>query len=75
MMDTYEKMLACYKSGLHETGYIMYGESFLSIGASDTILSIVRRLYPVMIAYEIIGVQPMTGPIEQIYTLRTRYKC
>ncbi len=71
----FEEMLICYKLGLHETGYIVYGEQFLSIKATDTIFSIIRRLYPVMIANKIIGVQPMTRLVGEIFTLRTRYKC
>ena len=71
----FEEMLICYKLGLHETGHIVYGEQFLSVGATDTISSIIRRLYPIMVANDIIGVQPMTGPVGQIHTLRTRYKC
>ncbi len=69
MTVRFREMIVCYKLGLHETGYLIYGEPFLSIGASDTILSIVRRLYPVMVANEIISVQPMTGPVGKIFTL------
>jgi hypothetical protein len=37
------------------------------------ILPIIRRVMPTVIANEIIGVQPMTGPVSQIHTLRVRY--
>jgi hypothetical protein len=37
------------------------------------ILPIIRRVMPTVIANEIIGVQPMTGPVGQIHTLRVRY--
>ena len=37
------------------------------------ILPVIRRVMPTVIANEIIGVQPMTGPIAQIHTLRVRY--
>ena len=37
------------------------------------ILPIIRRVVPQLIASEIIGVQPMTGPVGQIHTLRARY--
>jgi len=37
------------------------------------ILPIIRRVMPTVIANEIIGVQPMTGPVAQIHTLRVRY--
>jgi len=37
------------------------------------ILPVIRRVMPTVIANEIIGVQPMAGPISQIRTLRVRY--
>ena len=36
------------------------------------ILPVIRRVMPTVIANEIIGVQPMTGPVSQIHTLRVR---
>ncbi|NDI10892.1 MAG: hypothetical protein EBY74_07915, partial [Actinobacteria bacterium] len=32
-----------------------------------------RRVMPTVIANELVGVQPMTGPVGQIHTLRVRY--
>ncbi|MCP4800133.1 MAG: hypothetical protein GY893_09340, partial [bacterium] len=40
---------------------------------NKVILPIIRRVMPTVIANEIIGVQPMTGPVGQIHTLRVRY--
>ena len=37
------------------------------------ILPVIRRVMPTVIANEIIGVQPMSGPVSQIHTLRVRY--
>jgi hypothetical protein len=37
------------------------------------ILPVIRRVMPTVIANELVGVQPMTGPIGQINTLRVRY--
>ena len=37
------------------------------------ILPVIRRVMPTVIANEIVGVQPMTGPVGQIHTLRIRY--
>ena len=37
------------------------------------ILPVIRRVMPTVIANEIIGVQPMSGPVGQIHTLRVRY--
>lgn len=53
-----------------------------SIGATNAsnvaalnkvILPVIRRVMPTVIANEIIGVQPMTGPVAQVHTLRVRY--
>jgi hypothetical protein len=37
------------------------------------ILPVIRRVMPTVIANEIVGVQPMQGPVGQIHTLRVRY--
>lgn len=40
---------------------------------NKVILPVIRRVMPTVIANEIIGVQPMTGPVAQVHTLRVRY--
>jgi len=40
---------------------------------NKVILPVIRRVMPTVIANEIIGVQPMTGPVGQIHTLRIQY--
>lgn len=40
---------------------------------NKVILPILRRVMPTVIANEIVGVQPMTGPVGQIHTLRVQY--
>ena len=46
-------------------------------GGIDTfdpvLISLVRRAMPNLIAYDICGVQPMTGPTGLIFALRSRY--
>lgn len=37
------------------------------------LISLLRRAAPKLIAYDILGVQPMTGPTGQIFALRSRY--
>ena len=45
-----------------------------SIANWDPILiSLVRRAMPNLIAYDIAGVQPMTGPTGLIFAMRSRY--
>ena len=46
-----------------------------SIGSYDPILiSLVRRALPNLIAYDICGVQPMSGPTGLIFAMRSKYK-
>lgn len=46
-----------------------------NIGSYDPILiSLVRRALPNLIAYDVCGVQPMTGPVGLIFAMRSRYK-
>lgn len=40
---------------------------------NKVILPVIRRVMPTVIANEIVGVQPMPGPVCQIHTLRVRY--
>ena len=40
---------------------------------NKVILPVIRRVMPTVIANEIMGVQPMTGPVGQIHTLRVQY--
>jgi hypothetical protein len=51
--------------------------STASGGAIDTfdpvLISLVRRSMPNLIAYDICGVQPMTGPTGLIFAMRSRY--
>ena len=53
-----------------------------TVGATSTtaiaqlnkvILPVMRRVMPTVIANEIVGVQPMTGPVCQIHTMRVSY--
>ena len=40
---------------------------------NKVILPVLRRVMPTVIANEIMGVQPLTGPVGQIHTLRIQY--
>jgi hypothetical protein len=64
-----------------ESGKRILGES-ATAGATQAgnvavlnkvMLPLIRRVMPSVIANEIMGVQPMTGPVGQIHTLRVRY--
>jgi Major capsid protein Gp23 len=41
--------------------------------SNRVVLPVIRRVMPTVIANELVGVQPMTGPVGQIHTLRVRY--
>ena len=75
MTVKFQEMIIYHNLGLHETGYIIYGEPFLSIRTNKEILPYIRRVMPAIIAKNIIGVSPIMGSVGQIFTLRTRYKC
>ena len=59
------------------TNAIGLSSSTSGTGAIDTfdpiLISLVRRTMPNLIAYDMCGVQPMTGPTGLIFALRTRY--
>ena len=48
-----------------------------STGGIDTfdpiLISMVRRSAPNLVAYDLVGVQPMTGPVGMIFAMRSRY--
>ena len=45
----------------------------VNAGWDPILISLVRRALPNMIAYDICGVQPMTGPTGLIFAMRSRY--
>ncbi len=52
--------------------YLFWGRKFLS-EFGKVLLPIMRRVLPNVIAADIIGVQPMSGPAGQLFTLKHRY--
>jgi hypothetical protein len=41
--------------------------------AQQILIPMIRQVYPSLIAQQILGVQPMTGPTGEIFTMRTMY--
>ena len=82
ILENQEKAMAEESRQLNETaptnsggGSIGGGGLNTNIGSYDPILiSLVRRALPNLIAYDICGVQPMTGPTGLIFAMRSRYK-
>ena len=60
------------------TNAMLGSSSVASDGAIDTfdpvLISLIRRSAPNMIAYDVAGVQPMTGPTGLIFAMRSRYE-
>jgi len=73
ILENQEKAMAEESRQLNETAPTNnYGGG--NIGSYDPILiSLVRRALPNLIAYDICGVQPMTGPTGLIFAMRSRY--
>ena len=75
VLENQEKALAEQRSQM--TGFLTEaapGNSTGSVSNWDPILiSLVRRAMPNMMAYDVCGVQPMTGPTGLIFAMKSRY--
>ena len=71
--DVMSSVLENTKQALTESATAGASQSGNIATLNKVILPIIRRVMPTVIANEIIGVQPMTGPVGQIHTLRVRY--
>ena len=59
---------------LMESGAVPTNATGAGIQNYDPVLiSLIRRAAPKLIAYDVVGVQPLTGPTGQIFALRSRY--
>jgi hypothetical protein len=61
---------------LNETNTYASGPTNIAGGVSNydpILISLVRRALPNLIAYDVAGVQPMTGPTGLIFAMRARY--
>ena len=78
ILENQEKAMAEEARTLNEAAPTNAGGglgSGTAIGSYDPILiSLVRRALPNLIAYDVCGVQPMTGPTGLIFAMRSRYK-
>ena len=71
--DVMSSVLENTKTALTESATAGASQAGNIATLNKVILPIIRRVMPTVIANEIIGVQPMTGPVGQIHTLRVRY--
>ena len=54
-------------------GYTNAGGTGPTAGFDPVLISLIRRSMPNLIAYDIAGVQPMSGPTGLIFAMRSRY--
>ena len=47
--------------------------SSVTATAQKILIPMIRQVYPQMIAHQILSVQPMTGPVGEIFSLRAMY--
>jgi hypothetical protein len=78
VLENQEKAMAEEGRVLNETAPTNSGGGLgagTNVASYDPILiSLVRRALPNLIAYDIAGVQPMTGPTGLIFAMRSKYK-
>ena len=78
ILENQEKAMAEESRTLNESAPTNSGGGLgtgTNIGSYDPILiSLVRRALPNLIAYDVCGVQPMTGPTGLIFAMRSKYK-
>ena len=55
------------------TGYQSGGDQTLA-GFDPVLISLIRRAMPNLVAYDLAGVQPMSGPTGLIFAMRSRYE-
>ena len=77
ILENQEKALAearAQENGFGSLNEAAPGNSTASIGTWDPVLiSLVRRAMPNLIAYDVCGVQPMSGPTGLIFAMKARY--
>lgn len=73
-----KRLMVRYKNGWKilwsSTKHRIYKTITPATTLDKIILPIIRRVMPQVIANDIIGIQPMSGPTGQIFSLRARYK-
>jgi hypothetical protein len=60
--------------GANYSGSVTGGVGSAGAGWDPVMIALVRRAMPNLIAYDLCGVQPMTGPTGLIFAMKSRYK-
>jgi len=76
VLENQQREMAAAHSQLNETAQSTAPTNVTGSGISNydpILISLVRRALPNLIAYDVAGVQPMTGPTGLIFAMRARY--
>jgi hypothetical protein len=75
ILENQERALA---EEAHQASFGMLSEAGTTTGSvsnfDPVLISLVRRAMPNLIAYDVAGVQPMTGPTGLVFAMKSRYK-
>lgn len=73
--NTEEALIAEAEQGTYSISEALAGTTTASVANPDPVLiSLVRRAMPNLIAYDVAGVQPMSGPTGLIFAMKSRYE-
>ena len=73
--NTEEALIAEAQQGTYSISEALAGTTTDSVANPDPVLiSLVRRAMPNLIAYDVAGVQPMSGPTGLIFAMKSRYE-
>ena len=76
ILENQQQAMQSEAQSLNETAYGTGGPTNIAGGVQNfdpILISLVRRALPNLIAYDVAGVQPMTGPTGLIFAMRARY--
>ena len=78
ILENTERAIAEARSSMGGSGLLMEAGPANSTGNAidnfdPVLISLVRRAMPNLVAYDVCGVQPMTGPTGLIFAMRARY--
>ena len=76
VLENQQQAMAEASGQLNETTYSAAPTNVTGAGVSNydpILISLVRRALPNLIAYDVAGVQPMTGPTGLIFAMRAKY--
>ena len=76
VLENQQQAMAQDRQALNETAYSAGATNVTGSGVQNfdpILISLVRRALPNLIAYDVAGVQPMTGPTGLIFAMRARY--